>query len=179
MKILPRPAPVTSNSELAPAESPKPALRLDPAAAPTMSPSSLDPLVESILGPATASDSDASTGDADALADEPLDNPPPDEPAAAALSQDDVDSAMAVELSEVKFVGVTLAKFVEFVGDVTALKISVDDAALARHGKRRTMPLSVHLRDTTAADALAAALSPLGLTYELRGNRVFVTVPGQ
>jgi hypothetical protein len=38
------------------------------------------------------------------------------------------------------------------------------------------MPLSVHLRDTTAADALAAALSPLGLTYELRGNRVFVTV---
>jgi hypothetical protein len=133
-------------------------------------------LVESILGPATVSDADASTGDAVPLLDEPPDKPPHDDAAAVVLTQDDVAAAMAVELSEVKFVGVTLAQFIEFVGDVTALKISVDDAALARHGKRRTMPLSVHLRDTTAADALAAALSPLGLTYELRGNRVFVTV---
>ncbi len=163
-------------SEPAPTPRPQPALRLDPAAAPAASSAALDPLVESILGPASSGDSPPSTGDADALADEPLDNPPKDDAVAVSLTQDDVDAAMAVELGEVKFVGVSLAQFVEFVGDVTALKISVDDAALARQGKNRTMPLSVHLRDTTAADALGAALSPLGLTYELRGNRVFVTV---
>jgi hypothetical protein len=127
---------------------------------------------------------------APAATSEPAEPYPATEPAAApaddgakkatepatALSESDIQARMATGLTEVRFAQVPLIQFVQFVGDCTALRIAVDDAALAKANIPRTAPITVHLRDTTAGDALKAVLEPLGLTCVARGTTLVVTV---
>jgi hypothetical protein len=167
------PAPAEPNAPIAERA---PSLKLDPAATPTDTLTPDDAVVDTPIGPASAAEpSAADAADPSADVDQPTGRPAEDD--GGAMTQEDVDSALAVRLSEVKFVAAPLAQFVEFIADTSALAISVDDVALAKVGKKRTMPLSVHLSDTTAREALEAAIAPLGLVCELRGNRLFVTVP--
>ena len=167
------PAPAEPNAPIAERA---PSLKLDPAAAPTDTLTPDDAVVDTPIGPASSAEpSAADAADPSADVDQPTGRPAEDD--GGAMTQEDVDSALAVRLSEVKFVAAPLAQFVEFIADTSALAISVDDVALAKVGKKRTMPLSVHLSDTTAREALEAAIAPLGLVCELRGNRLFVTVP--
>jgi hypothetical protein len=157
----------------------KPALKLEPdEAARNTVPSEPHAEVENV-----ASAADEPEGDEASSAAEPApgEDAAPDvaaEPgdAEAALTDEHVAQRMSVSMGEVKFVAVPLAQFVDFVADASALRMSIDDEALARAGKKRTIPVSVHLSDTTAEEALRAALAPLDLTYVVRGNRVFVTV---
>ncbi len=165
----------------APVESSKPSLKLERAekSEPTSNP--LEVSTTGIAAPPSAGNLATSPDEAGAEPS-PLDVEPADDAADAPetkmLSQSTVDERMSLTLGEVKFVGVPLAQFVDFVSDVTMLPITIDDAALAKAGKRRNMPVSVQVSDTTVQDALRSALAPLGLTYELRGNRLTVTVEG-
>ncbi len=155
----------------------KPSIKLDPESPPP-GPSD-SPLADPFDLNAPGVAPPPSFADAPSAQDEPQETETPAEaPPDDALSEETVDDRMGVILHEVNFVSVPLGQFVAFVGDVTTLPIMIDDGALAAAGKKRTMPVTVHLSDTTAQDALRAALAPLGLTYEVRGKRLFVTVAG-
>jgi hypothetical protein len=103
------------------------------------------------------------------------DKPPEDEPAAT-LSETDLQARLSAAVSEVRFANAPLIQVVQFFGDYTSLRIVLDEPALAKARIPRTAPVSAHLRDTTAGDALTAALEPLGLTWVPRGATLVVTV---
>lgn len=157
----------------------RPSLKLEPSAVPAPAGSPEDAIADELL-PASAGD----TAPAAEAPDKPAaDGAAPDAasasnaaPDARVLSSETVDKRLAMVLGEVKFVGVPLAQFVNFISDATVLPITIDDAALTKAGKKRSLPVSVHLNDTTAGDALRAALAPLGLTYEVRGRRLMIVV---
>ena len=70
------------------------------------------------------------------------------------LSAAEVDQRLAIELPKVKFRKVPLAQFVDFIGELAALPIAIDDEGLARAGHKRSVAVTVELSDTTARDAL-------------------------
>jgi hypothetical protein len=139
--------------------------------------------------PATPADASVTSaaGRAATETDEPQPAQPPekqpaaDEPSGAVavrrLSAEEIDERLGGMLPNVKFVKVSLAQFVTFIGDFAGIAISIDDDALATLGKQRQSPVTVKLTDTTAAEALRAAITPLGLTSVARGGRLLVTSP--
>ncbi len=80
------------------------------------------------------------------------------------FSRTEIDERLATPLPTVQFVKVPLAQFTEFITELTGLPITLDAAALAGVGRTRQTPVTVKLSNTTAADALRAALKSLGLT---------------
>ena len=92
------------------------------------------------------------------------------------LSQAQVEERLAGALPAVTFVKVPLSQFLEFIGDLTTVPITIDERALATLGKGRQTPVSVKLSDTTAGDALRTAVAKLGLAYAVRDGRVVITV---
>jgi hypothetical protein len=99
-------------------------------------------------------------------------------PSQLSLSKAQIEERLAITLPTVAFVKVPLAQFVDFIGDFTALSISIDELALAKVGKKRQTPVTVQLSDATAREALDAAVGPLGLTCVVRGSRLVVTAGG-
>jgi hypothetical protein len=94
----------------------------------------------------------------------------------AALEREEIEKRLAVSLTRVDFAEVSLAQFAVFVGDIAGVKVTIDDAALAKVGKGRRTPLTVKLDQTTAGEALRAALERLGLVYTIDDGRIVVSV---
>jgi hypothetical protein len=181
--VAPTAAQAAASNESADARSKagQPALKLDPAPSRNLatSPPSSDPGAE----PPTAADAIAG-------ADEPAKIRPMaalDPVSAVAPESEGIGrSPTAAQIEErlsstalpsVKFVQAPLAEFVEFIGDLAGLKITVDDEALAAVGKGRKSPVSVKLANTTAAKALGTGLKSLGLTLVTRDGKLVVTTP--
>ncbi len=157
----------------APVKAPSPAFKLDPIAKPSASAKS-DP-------PATGDASAAPSAADEAPQPRPLARPAPaasesaGSPTTPSLSKAQIEERLGITLPTVAFVKVPLAQFVDFIGDFTALSITIDDLALAKAGKKRQTPVTVQLSDATAREALDAAIKPLGLTCVVRGSRLVVT----
>jgi hypothetical protein len=96
-----------------------------------------------------------------------------------ALSKADIDERLSQALPTIEFAGVPLAKFVDFIGDFTGLSFQIDDTARNRISKDRQRLVTIKLSDTTAGDALRAALKKLGLTCDVRDGRVVITAVKQ
>jgi hypothetical protein len=110
----------------------------------------------------------------------PAGEPAADRPSAGldgrrVLSRADVDERLAAALPGVEFNKVPLGQFVTFMSDFTNLPIMIDEQALAAIGKGRTTPVTIKLADTTAGDAMRAALARLGLICRLHDGRLVVT----
>ena len=158
--------------EPAAAES-KPAIRLDPAEAPAPLG---DPLDVDLANP------QPSAADTPPVAEEPrraaaASAPPANSSATLKtpkLSQSEVHERLSTALPRVKFVRVPLIEFVRFVADFSTVEITIDDASLARLGKKRQTPITVELADTTLDDALRAAIKPLGLDCVFADGKLVV-----
>jgi hypothetical protein len=94
---------------------------------------------------------------------------------ARALTADEIDERLSGPLPKVRFVKVPLAQFIDFVNDFSGLAIVIDERALAKVSKNRQTPVTVRLADTTARDALRAAVNSLGLTCVVRDGQLVVT----
>jgi outer membrane biosynthesis protein TonB len=90
------------------------------------------------------------------------------------LTGEEIDERLGGPLPSVSFAKVPLAQFVEFIGDFSGLVIAIDDASLAKVGKKRQTPVTIKLSDTTAREALRAAVSSLGLTCVVRNGQLVV-----
>jgi hypothetical protein len=168
---------VSQTKSIAPAsaaaDAAKPAIKLDPV---EKSSATFDaPVVDPAAAPQSAADTPAEPED-------PADTPAapggasPGGDATGALSEGEIHERLKASLVDVRFVKVPLAEFVAFVGDFTALRITIDDAALDRAGKKRGTPITVELkRSATAHEALRAAVEPLGLACVVRDGRLVVT----
>jgi len=73
-------------------------------------------------------------------------------------------------LPSVQFTKVPLVQFTDFIAELTELPITLDGDALADVGRSRQTPVTVKLYNTTAADALRAALKSLGLACSVRDD---------
>ena len=172
------PDPVTAPAQpAADAAAPQPGIKLDPAATPAPPAPEKEP-----AGPdaePSAAD-DGPNPEASAATPAPATSGSPgDAGAVHRLSAAEVDQRLAIELPKVKFRKVPLAQFVDFIGELAALPIAIDDEGLARAGHKRSVAVTVELSDTTARDALRAAVKPLGLTCIVRGGRLIVTSPAK
>jgi hypothetical protein len=165
----------TSESAVARSKPSVPALKLDPVlpANSAVTPPPSDPATEQ-----------PTTADAIAGADEPakirpaatIDPTSTATPAGRSPSATEIEERLkSTQLPSVQFVRAPLAEFVEFIGDLTRLRITIDDAALAAMGKGRHSLLSIKLTNTTAAKALGAGLKSLGLTCVARDGKLVVT----
>jgi hypothetical protein len=178
------PAEVEPGDEAVPGEPAKnavaPALKLEPIA----------PSGEGTSNSAAASGPEAATPSAgndaaeESVPDDPkvVDDEGPDETSqgeAAAVSREEIEKRLGLSLARVEFVEVPLAQFTVFVADIAGVTVTIDDAALAKAGKTRRMPLTVKLDDTTAGDALRAALERGGLVYTIDEGRIVVSVAAQ
>ncbi len=179
----PAQAATTGEPALARPKSDAPALRLEPAPA---AKSATNPApAEPITTPATAAD--ATAGSDEPSKTRPMATIDPTSVGTAAsgragrsLSVSEIEERLSsTELPTVQFVQVPLAQFVEFIGDLTTLRITIDDESLKAVGKRRQSPLSIKLTDTTAGKALGAGLKSLGLTCIARDGQLVVTAKGQ
>lgn len=158
------------------ASAPQPGIKLDPEAAPAPPATDSQP---------AAADSEPSAADDAQAPESPPATPghsagsPGEAREAHQLTAAEVDQRLTIELPKVKFRKVSLAQFVDFIGELTALPIAIDDEGLARAGHKRSVAVTVELSDTTARDALRAAVKPLGLTCVVRGGRLVVTSPAK
>ncbi len=154
----------------------EPTLKLDPVieSATALQSPAADQRVAGVLPPSAAA------ADAEPLEEAPKVRPttkPPrgaSTPSRRTLSQSEVDERLGASLPQVEFVKTPLAQFVEFVADFSSLPIVIDDAALKTLGLTRQTPVTVQLSDTTAGDALSAAIDRLGLVGELVGDRFII-----
>ena len=151
------------------ASAPRPTIKLEPV--PATSPAATLPAeAASIL------DTDA----ADASSETPavVRTPAAESPGAErpALTAADVDERLSRALPAAQFNKVPLFQFVEFVAEFTTLPIQLDEPALKRAGKSRQSAVTIKVNETTAGDALRAALSELGLVTTLRSGTLVVTV---
>jgi hypothetical protein len=157
-----------------------PALKLDPA--PSRNFATNPPTSDRAAEPPTA--------DATAGADEPAKVPsmaaidpasavtPASEGIGRSRSAAQIEERLAsTALPSVQFVQAPLVQFVEFIGDLAGLRITIDDEALAAVGKGRQSPLSIKLAKTTAGKALSTGLKSLGLTLVARNGKLVVTTP--
>lgn len=130
-----------------------------------------------------------------APADAPLANKPsvdlqPDEPtevgpvphrnttspgiASRQLSASEIDDRLDQPLPNVEFSKTTLAKFVDFVRDLTGVPIYIDEAALAKTGQSVQSQLSLKMTDTTAGEALRTAAAKLKLECKVRAGQIVI-----
>jgi hypothetical protein len=107
-------------------------------------------------------------------ADPSPDEPPTDELEGSA-SREAIERRLAEPLSGVRFDNQKLSQFAAFISQMAAVAVVFDEPALARLGKGPKTQIDLRLRDTTAGDALRAALSPHGLTYEIREGQLVIT----
>jgi hypothetical protein len=176
------PAPAPTSVETAPAaadtETRGPTIKLDPAPTAPGDATTREPDRQP-----TAIQADEVSGEAADAASEPLEAPAADDESAGlarrVLSAEEIDERLSQALPRVDFDKVPLARFVDFIGDFTSLPIVIDDDALAKIGKGRQNPLTLKLVDTTAGEALRAAVSKLGLTCAMREGKVVVTAAGK
>ncbi|MBI3837197.1 MAG: hypothetical protein HY288_04590 [Planctomycetia bacterium] len=169
----------TSEPALALPKPVAPALKLDPAPAPNSAAESAPS--DRTIEPATAADATGAPDEPSkirpmATIDPTSTGTAASERAGGSLSVAEIEARLSSsELSTVQFVQVPLSQFVEFIGDLTALKITIDDEALKAVGKGRQSPLSVKLTKTTAGKALSAGLKSLGLTCVARDGKLVIT----
>jgi hypothetical protein len=167
--------PVATDERTPPvASTPRPTIKFEPvpaAPAGAVQP----PEVESIIDRSII-DTDATDESADTPA--VTRTPAAESPGAErpALTAAEVEERMSRALPAAQFTKVPLFKFIEFVAELTGLPIQLDEPALKRAGKSRQSAVTVKLNETTAGDALRAALSDLGLVTTLRSGVVIVTV---
>lgn len=151
------------------ASAPQPTIKLEPAPVKPAA-AQLPPEAASILN----------TAEADAAADAPaaVRTPTSESPGAERpeLTAAKVDERLSRALPAAQFTKAPLFQFVEFIAELTNLPIQLDEPALRRSGKSRQSAVTVKLNDTTAGDALRAALSDLGLVTAIRSGVVVVTV---
>lgn len=183
------PAPATNAESTPPPSDPAPAQPATDTAAPhpgiKLAPDAAKAAPAPDREPA-APDAEPSAADDAPNPEAPATTPPPatrgspgDAGAAHRLSAAEVDQRLAIELPKVTFRKVPLAQFVDFIGELAALPIAIDDEGLARAGHKRSVAVTVELSDTTARDALRTAVKPLGLTCIVRGGRLIVTSPAK
>jgi hypothetical protein len=170
--------------EATPAESPAPALKLEPVApsASTSEPAAAESPAagEDVTGTAAAAEPSAGAADvsnpdmsADAGDSHELNIR---EPAAAVkLNAAEIEKRLTVPLERVEFARVPLAQFAAFIGDVSGVPVVLDDAALVHVGKTRKTPIDVKLSGTTAAAALRAVSQHAGLSYSIEDGRILIT----
>ncbi len=119
--------------------------------------------------PFEAADPKRSAEDGDDTARPPVSLPrPPVRKIDAARRLD--DSIPAIE-----FPGVSLVDLLDFVSEFSSIPITIDPEALVHRRVTPAQSVSVKLIDTTVADVLMTALSPLDLGYEMMGNHLIVT----
>ncbi len=82
---------------------------------------------------------------------------------------------LATRLAAIDFADVTLNNFVEFVAQLTAVKITFDRDAMSDVGVGTDDTLSVRLAGATYAEVLDVALMPLGLGFIVRQGELIVT----
>ena len=70
------------------------------------------------------------------------------------LTQAEVDERLTAAVPKVEFVKMPLAQFLTFIGELANLPITIDEAAFQSARISRLAPVTVHLVDTTAGDAL-------------------------
>lgn len=167
--------PIATDEKTPPvASTPRPTIKLEPvpaaSAAATQTPEVASTIDRSIID----------TGAADESHDTPavVRTPATESPGAerSALTAAEVDERLSRALPAAQFTKVPLFKFIEFVAELTGLPIQLDEPALKRAGKSRQSAVTIKLNETTAGDALRAALSDLGLVTTLRSGVVIVTV---
>jgi hypothetical protein len=151
------------------ASAPRPTIKLDPAPAEVAeSTAPTEAAAESIIDSGAADDSAETPSEASA----PADSPGAERPAITAA---EVADRLSRALPSAQFTKVPLFQFVDFIAEFTSLPIQLDEPALKRVGKSRQSTVTVKLNQTTAGDALRAALSELGLVTSLREGVVVVT----
>lgn len=159
--------PVATDEKTPPvASTPRPTIKLEPVPAAATQP----PEVESIIGTDATDESADTPAVARTPAAESLGAERP------ALTAAEVDERLSRALPAAQFTKVPLFKFIEFVAELTGLPIQLDEPALKRAGKSRQSAVTIKLNETTAGDALRAALSDLGLVTALRSGVLVVTV---
>lgn len=105
----------------------------------------------------------------------------PDEKPSIAYDAKEVEanaSASAIldtELAAIDFDEATLDDFIEFMTQLTTVKISFDLAAMSDIGVGTDDTISVHLQDASYRAILDTALSPLGLGFVIRQGELVVT----
>ncbi len=95
------------------------------------------------------------------------------------LSRDEINERLSISLAQVEFAGVPLAQFAAFIADVSGVPVTLDEAALTKAGKGRRTPITVKLTETTAGEALRAAVKRAGLSVAIRDGRIVVTRAGE
>jgi hypothetical protein len=169
---LSQPTPAETAEDTAPPE-PGPSLRLEP-----IRPNSTLP----DLTAAVASAGNTSPEELVPLDPEPAGeaagSPEADSPGKPApLSREQIDERLAVSLESVEFADVPLAQFAAFIGDVSGVPVTLDEAALAKAGQGRKTPISVKHKETTAGEALRAAVQRAGLSIAFRDGRIVISAP--
>jgi hypothetical protein len=94
------------------------------------------------------------------------------------LSAAEIEDRMSQPLASIAFDKTPLVKYLDFLHEMTGVTIALDDDALAKAGVDRQAPITVHLNETTAGDALRAAAAKLGLQCKLRDGKLVVTAQG-
>jgi hypothetical protein len=87
-----------------------------------------------------------------------------------------IKDRLAEKLPAINFHKVPLSRFAEFLADLSALPITLDQGALAKIGKGPKTLVTVKLSNVSVAEALESAISSHGLTYVIQDDRVIVTV---
>jgi hypothetical protein len=89
-----------------------------------------------------------------------------------------IEERLREPLAEVTFDGQPLGQYVEFLSQLAGVPIVLDEAALKpiRVGPRTRV--NVRLKETTAGDALRAALGPLGAEYQVAAEGLRVVPAG-
>ncbi len=97
------------------------------------------------------------------------------EPFAAPMVENPFQEQLAAKLPEIDFRNARLDNLIEFLSQITVAPIELDIDALADLGVTPETQSTVHLKQTTAGDALQSILTQHGLATIVDGKRLLVT----
>jgi hypothetical protein len=93
------------------------------------------------------------------------------------VAQVDVRARLADKIAEVNFPEVPLNKVVEFLQNLSTLRITFDLDAMDQLGVTTEDPITLKLSGTTVGQVLEAALARRGLVYIAEGGQILATRP--
>ena len=169
-------APASDVAAVPPATEPAggPAMKLEPVPANPAPAAGAEPAAPSVANEAESPEEPAVAEKADGAA------APGDMRAASGstLTDAEIEQRLAASLAAIDFVNVPLTQFADFISEMTQVPIAIDGASLKAKGKRRETPVTVKLKRTTAAAALEAATSKLGLSTTVSDGKIVISAGG-
>jgi hypothetical protein len=91
----------------------------------------------------------------------------------------DVKARLADSIPGIDIKGLPLSEFLSTVSALSTIPITLDLDAVHDVGQSAAAPVQLHLNNVSVADAIQAAIEPLGLGYEVRDGQLIVGYPLQ